>query len=187
MKMLITESQLIRVILKESVPPTEKEKQEQVENTKVKLKTIFQKLNEMFSSITTFIRNNRNNKNKKIQAVATKYNRMLKLSDILKKSLNSENLVRSFTTSGFSNFLYKEMEELLEVIKLLDKNHKLNFKNLVNDVKNLDFEGGSDIFDNKNCCRPKDLNSFNGIVNNFISNLDTTNNNIKNKIERYEN
>ena len=185
MKILITESQLIRAILKESVPPTEKEKQKQVENTKLKLKTIFQKLNEIFTNVTTFIRNNSNNK--KIKSIRGEYNRMLKLSDLLKKNLNSEDLVKRFTTSGFSNFFNKEIEELLETIRLLDKKHKLNFKNLVKDVKNLEFEGGSDIFDNKNCCRPKDLNSFNGIVNNFISNLDTTNNNIKNKITRYEN
>jgi len=187
MKILLTETQFKRVILKEGDPPDASEKTI-IQNTKNKLSTSMENLRDLFSKLLSIVVSLRGGQNKGKMGksdIPKNYNKISKLIEELNKLIKKPSLTRSLTHSGLSKWMVDEINTVLnDIVKSYKplKNHSINFDEFINNVSGEDkYQITGDIFDNKNCCKPKDVKSFNNSVDSFIRQLTDANDKIDSK------
>lgn len=181
MKIKLTESQFKRVILKEDTPPSSEEKAI-IQNTKNKLSTAMENLRDFFKNLLSIEVDLRSVQDKGPMGksiIPKNYNKISLLIEKLNKEIKNPSLATSLTHSGLSKWMVNEINTILnDIVRTYKplKKHRINFDEFINNVIGGDkYHITNNILDNKNCCIPKDVKSFNNSVNSFISHLTDAN------------
>lgn len=184
MKILLTETQFKRLILKEDVPLSSEKKS--IQNTKDKLYTSMVKLKDFFEKLLMVGRKDKTKPGKAPNIISSNYNKISKLIDEIDIKLKDPGLSMSLTQYGFSNWFNTELNRILNDIKNYKplKKHEIDVNLFFKSVKGSDKYENVKSFDNKICCIPKDENLFNTSVDSFIENITNAHNTLN---KRYEN
>ncbi len=187
MKIILTETQFKRVILKVGDPPDTSEKTI-IQNTKNKLSTAMENLRDFFSkllSIEVELRGVQNKGQMGKSDISKNYNKISNLIEKLNEVIKNPSLATRLTHSGLSKWMVDEINTVLNDIVITYKplkKHSINFDEFINNVRGGDkYLMTNNILDNKNCCKPKDVKSFNNSVNSFIRQLTDANDKIDSK------
>jgi len=181
MKIKLTESQFKRVILKEDTPPSSEEKVI-IQNTKNKLSTAMESLRDFFRKLLSIERELRGVQNKGPMGksvIPKNYNKISILIEKLNEEIKNPSLATNLTHSGLSKWMVNEINTILnDIVRTYRplKRHSINFDEFINNVSGGDkYQITNNILDNKNCCIPKDVKSFNNSVNSFMGHLTDVN------------
>ena len=157
MKIILTETQFKRVILKEDVPLSSEKKS--IQNTKDKLYTSMVKLKDFFEKLLMVGRKDKTKPGKSPNIISSNYNKISKIIDEIDIKLKDPGLSMSLTHYGFSNWFNTELNRILNDIKNYKplKKHEIDVNLFFKSVKGSDKYENVKSLDNKFCCIPKDV------------------------------